>query len=135
MNLRYFLSGTVHASRSQYQTQWNSTYHLLPRSNSIKVGRETTYDLSRLDGVNISDIRSSTSQDDDIHYSISSRVAMASASSTSRSRSKSKSTLVGHSDHGVGVRMLGTLNVPSRHGKAAAAQEHVDSISNGEVHV
>ncbi len=28
----------------------------LPRSNSIKVGRETTYDMSRLDGVNISDI-------------------------------------------------------------------------------
>ena len=51
----------------------------LPRSNSIKVGRETTYDMSRLDGVNISDIRSSASQDDDIHYSITSRVAMASA--------------------------------------------------------
>ena len=109
--------------------------YTLPRSNSIKVGRETTYDMSRLDGVNISDIRSSASQDDDIHYSITSRVAMASASSTSRSRSKSKSTLVGHSDHGVGVRMLGTLNVPSRHGKAAAAQDHVASISNGEVHV
>ena len=107
----------------------------LPRSNSIKVGRETTYDMSRLDGVNISDIRSSASQDDDIHYSITSRVAMASASSTSRSRSKSKSTLVGHSDHGVGVRMLGTLNVPSRHGKAAAAQDCIDPISNGEVHV
>ena len=106
---------------------------LLPRSNSIKVGRETTYDLSRLDGVNISDIRSSASQDDDIHYSISSRVAMASASSTSRSRSKSKSTLVGHSDHGVGVRMLGTLNVPSRHGKAAAAQDHAFPKSNDGV--
>ena len=96
------------------------------------MGRETTYDLSRLDGVNISDIRSSASQDDDIHYSISSRVAMASASSTSRSRSKSKSTLVGHSDHGVGLLMLGTLNVPSRHGKAAAAQDHIVSISNDE---
>ena len=108
---------------------------VLPRSNSIKVGRETTYDMSRLDGVNISDIRSSASQDDDIHYSITSRVAMASASSNSRSRSTSESTLVGHSDHGVGVRMLGTLNVPSRHGKAAAAQDHVDSISNGEAHV
>ena len=107
----------------------------LPRSNSIKVGRETTYDMSRLDGVNISDIRSSASQDDDIHYSIASRVAMASASSNSRPRSTSKSTLVGHSDHGVGVRMLGTLNVPSRHGKAAAAQDHIVSISNDEVHV
>ena len=80
-------------------------------------------------------IRSMASQDDDIHYSITSRVAMASASNNPRSRSTSESTLVGHSDHGVGVRMLGTLNVPSRHGKAAAAQEHVDPISNGEVHV
>ena len=102
------------------------------------MGRETTYefDMSKLDGVNYFDIRSMASQDDDSHYSITSRVAKASASSTnSRSRSTSKSTLVGHSDHGVGVRMLGTLNVPSRHGKAAAAQDHVDSISNGEVHV
>ena len=100
------------------------------------MGRETTYefDMSKLDGVNYSDIRSMASQDDNSHYSITSRVAMASASSTSRSRSKSKSTLVGHSDHGVGVRMLGTLNVPSRHGKAAAAQDHVASVSNGEVH-
>ena len=108
---------------------------LLPRSNSIKVGRETTYDMSRLDGVNISDIRSSASQDDDIHYLIASRVAIASASSNSRSRSTSESTLVGHSDHGVGVRMLGTLNVPSRHGNAKPAQDHVVSISNGEAHV
>ena len=88
--------------------------------------------MGKLDGVNYSDIRSMASQDDN---SITSRVAMASASSDSRSRSTCKSTLVGHSDHGVGVRMLGTLNVSSRHGKAAAAQDHVASISNGEVHV
>ena len=92
--------------------------------------------MSRLDGVNISDIRSMASQDDDSHHSITSRVARAFASSTnSRSRSTSKSTLVGHSDHGVGVRMLGTLNVPSRHGKAAAAQDHIVSISNDEARV
>ena len=90
--------------------------------------------MGKLDGVNYSDIRSMASQDDDSHYSITSRVARASASSNSRSRSTSESTLVGHSDHGVGVRMLGTLNVPSRHGKAAAAQDYVVFISNGEVH-
>ena len=89
--------------------------------------------MSRLDGVNISDIGSSASQDDDIHYSITSSVAMASASSNSRSRSTCESTLVGHFDHGVGVRMLGTLNVPSRHGKAAAAQDHAFPKSNDGV--
>ena len=106
----------------------------LPRSNFIKVGRETTYefDMSKLDGVNYSDIRSMASRDDN---SITSRVAMASASSDSRSKSTCKSTLVGHSDHGVGVRMLPTLNVPSRHGKAAAAQDHIVSISNDEARV
>ena len=56
----------------------------LPRSNFLKVGRETTYefDMSKLDGVNYSDIRSMASQDDDTHYSITSRVARASQSSS-----------------------------------------------------
>ena len=107
----------------------------LPRSNSIKVGRETTYDMSRLDGVNISDIRSMASQDDDSNYSITSRVARASASSTRSRSTRVKPTLVGHSELGVDDRMLGTLNVPSRHGKAAVAQDHVVSISNGVAHV
>jgi len=109
----------------------------LPRSNFIEVGRETTYefDMSKLDGVNISDIRSMASQDDNSHYSITSRVARASASSTRSRSTRVKSTHVGHSSLGVDDRMLGTLNVPSRHGKAAAAQDHVVSISNGEVHV
>ena len=104
------------------------TRPLLPRSNFIEVGR--------VDGnmaIQDSDIRSMASQDDNSHYSITSSVARASASSNSRSRSTSKSTLVGHSDHGVGVRMLGTLN--ARHGNAATAQDHVVSISNGEAHV
>ena len=106
----------------------------LPRSNFLKVGRETTYefDMGKLDGVNYSDIRSTTSQDDDLHYSITSRVARASSSSNSSSRSKSKVTLVGHSDHG--VRMLGNLNVSPRHGKAAA-QDHIVSISKDEARV
>ena len=81
-----------------------------------------------------SDIRSMASQDDNSHYSITSRVARASASSTKSTSTRTKSTHVGHSSLGVDDRMLGTLNVPSRHGKAAAAQDHVVSISNGEAH-
>ena len=91
--------------------------------------------MSRLDGVNISDIRSMASQDDNSHYSITSSVARASASSTKSRSTRVKSTHVGHSEAGVDDRMLGTLNVPSRHGKAAAAQDCIDPISNGEVHV
>ena len=75
------------------------------------------------------------SQDDNSDYSITSRVARASTSSTNSRSTRTKSTLVGHSELGVDDRMLGMLNVPSRHGKAAAAQDHVASISNGEVHV
>ena len=74
-----------------------------------------------------------TSQGDNSHYSITSRVARASASSTRSRSTQVKSTLVGHSELNVGDRMLGTLNVPSRHGKAAAAQDHVDSHSNDGV--
>ena len=81
-----------------------------------------------------SDIRSMASQDDNSHYSITSSVARASASSTRSRSTRVKSTHVGHSEAGVDDRMLGTLNVPSRHGKAAAAQDHVAFISNGEVH-
>ena len=82
-----------------------------------------------------SDIRSMASQDDNSHYSITSSVARASASSTRSRSTRVKSTHVGHSEAGVDDRMLGTLNVPSRHGKAAAAQDCIDPISNGEVHV
>ena len=100
------------------------------------MGRETTYefDMSKLDGVNYSDIRSMASQDDNSHYSITSRVARASTSSTRSRSTRTKSTLVGHFEAGVDDRMTGTLNDPSRHGKAAAAQDHVAFISNGEVH-
>ena len=79
-------------------------------------------------------LRSTASQDDNSHYSITSRVARASASSTKSRSTRTKSTLVGHSELGGDDRMLGTLNVPWRHGKAAAAQDHVAFISNGEVH-
>ena len=89
--------------------------------------------MSKLDGVNFSDIRSMASQDDDSHYSITSRVARASASSTKSRSTQVKSTLVGHSEAGVDDRMTGTLNVPSRHGKAAAAQDHAFSYSNDGV--
>ena len=101
------------------------------------MGRETTYefDMGKLDGVNYSDIRSMASQDDNSHYSITSSVARASASSTKSRSTRTKSTHVGHSSLGVDDRMLGTLNVPSRHGKAAAAQDHIVSISNDEARV
>ena len=88
--------------------------------------------MSKLDGVNYSDIRSMASQDGN---SITSRVARASASSTKSRSTRTKSTHVGHSEAGVDDRMTGTLNDPSRHGKAAAAQDCIDPISNGEVHV
>ena len=99
------------------------------------MGRETTYefDMSKLDGVNYSDIRSMASQDDNSHYSITSRVARASASSTKSRSTRTKSTLVGHSEAGVDDRMTGTLNDTSRHGKAAAAQDHAFSCSNDGV--
>ena len=80
-------------------------------------------------------IRSMASQDDNFHYSITSSVARASSSSTRSRSTRDKSTLLGHIEAGVDDRMLGTLNVPSRHGKAAAAQDHIVSISNDEVHV
>ena len=99
------------------------------------MGRETTYefDMSKLDGVNYSDIRSMASQDDNSHYSITSRVARASASSTKSRYTRTKSTHVGHSSPSVDGRMAGTLNVPSRHGKAAAAQDHAFSCTNDGV--
>ena len=83
--------------------------------------------MSRLDGVNISDIRSMASQDDNSHYSIASSVARASLSST-----RSKFTQDKSNDIDID-RMLDidrALDDRSQYGKVAAAQDHSFSSSN-----
>ena len=83
--------------------------------------------MSKLDGVNYSDIRSMTSQDDNSHYSIASSVARASSSSPTSKFSLGKFSDI-DSDSMFDIDM--TLDDRPQHGKSAAAQDHAFSNSN-----